>query len=91
MKVSSQIKKMGDKIMFEKINRTIKNPKHLQKNIFLLYSPRKFTIEPASNKKVDTEMTAFLLRNSKGYITSNSELTKLIKPFTGVIAYGWKY
>ena len=82
---------MGDKIIFEKISRTVKNPKHLQKNVFLLYSPRKFTIEPASNKKVDTEMTAFLLRNSKGYITSNSELTKLIKPFTCVITHGWKY
>ena len=82
---------MGDKIMFEKISETVKNPKHLQKSVFLLYSPRKFTIEPASNKKVDAEMTAFLLRNSKGYITSNSELTKLIKPFKGVITYGWKY
>ena len=82
---------MGDKIIFEKISRTVKSLKHLQKNVFLLYSPRKFTIEPPSNKKVDTEMTAFLLRNSKWYITSYSELTKLIKPFTGVIAYGWKY
>ena len=56
---------MGDKIIFEKISRTVKSLKHLQKNVFLLYSPRKFTIEPASNKKVDTEMTVFLLRNSK--------------------------
>ena len=49
--------------MFEKDSRTLKNPKRLQKNVSLLYSPRKFTIEPASNKKTDTEITAFLPRN----------------------------
>ena len=76
---------MEDKIMFEKDNRTLKNPKHFEKNIFLLYSPRNVTItmnyEPASNKKIDTEITAFLPRNSKGYITSKCRTNKNNKLF----------
>ena len=39
---------MDGKIIFEKDSRTVKIPKHLQKNVVLLYSPRKFTIEPAT-------------------------------------------
>ena len=46
---------MGNKIMFEKDSRTVKNPKQLQKNVILLYSPRKLTIEPATKKKIDTD------------------------------------
>ena len=79
---------MSDKIMFEKDSRRVENPKHLQINVFMLYSRMTFTIEPASNKKIDTEVTAFLPRNSKGYITSNLELSKLMKFFTGIITYG---
>ena len=36
----------------------------------MLYSPRKFTIEPATSEKIDTEVSAFWPKNSKGYITS---------------------
>ena len=61
---------MGDKILFEKDSRTVKNPKHVQKNVIMLYSPRKFTIEPPTRKKIDTEVTAFLPKNSREYITS---------------------
>ena len=32
------------KLLFEKDSRTVKNPKHLQKNVLLLYLPRKITI-----------------------------------------------
>ena len=78
---------MSDKIMFEKDSRRVENPKHLQINVFMLYSRMTFTIEPASNKKIDTEVTAFLPRNSKGYI-QNLELSKLMKFFTGIITYG---
>ena len=35
--------------MFEKDNRTLQNPKQLEKNYFF-YSPSNITIEPASNK-----------------------------------------
>ena len=70
--------------MFEKDSRTVKNnPKQLQKNVFLLYSPRKFTIEPASNKKIDTEVTAFLPRNSKGDITSKFRTNEINEIYYG--------
>ena len=61
---------MEGKIVFEKNRRTVKNPKHLLKNIVLLYSPRNFTIEGATNEKFDTELTALLPKNYRGYITS---------------------
>ena len=55
---------MHDKVMFEKDSKRIKNPSHLQRNVFLLYSPRKIKIEPASCIKIDTEVTAFLSAES---------------------------
>ena len=45
---------MDHKILFEKDIGTVKNPKHLQRNVFLLYSARNMTIEPATNIKIDT-------------------------------------
>ena len=61
---------MGNKIMFEKDSRTVKNPKDLKKTVFLLYSPTKFAIQPATNETIDIEVTPFLPNNSRGYITS---------------------
>lgn len=51
---------MGEKIIFEKDNSSVKNPRHLQKNVFILYSPRAVKIEPPTYRKIDTEITAFL-------------------------------
>ena len=84
---------MNDKILFQKDSRTVKNPKHLQKNVFLLYSPGKSTIEPATSKKTNTEVTAFLPKNSRGYVTSKSKTDVIIEMnfFMESIAYGWKY
>ena len=50
---------MEEKILFEKDNFRQKNPKHLQKNVFILYSPRAVKVEPATNMKIDTKMTIF--------------------------------
>ena len=61
---------MDEKITFEKDNKGVKNPRHLQRNVFMLYSPRQFKIEPASCRKIDTEVTTFLTTNSKGFLTS---------------------
>ena len=69
--------------MFEKDSRRVENPKHLQINVFMLYSRMTFTIEPASNKKIDTEVTAFLPRNSKGYITSKFRTIEINEVFYG--------
>ena len=41
-----------------------------KKNVFKLYSPRKTSIEPATNENTDTEIFASLSRKSRGYVTS---------------------
>ena len=58
---------------------------------FLLYSPRKFTIEPATSEKIGTEVTAFLPKNSREYITSKLKTDEIIELFMETITYGWKY
>ena len=75
---------MEDKIMFEKDSRKLKNPKHFgleKKKCF--YPPRNITIEPASNKKIDAEIIAFLPGNSKAYITSEFRTNEINKLFYG--------
>ena len=82
---------MGDKTMFEKDSRIAENPKHLQRNVFILYSRRTLTIELASNKKIDTEITAFYQEIQRDALLQNLELSKLMKFFTGINTYGWEY
>ena len=57
-------------IIFKKSSGRIKEPKHLKRNIFIIYSPRSVKIEPATSIKIDTELILLLLRNSKEFITS---------------------
>ena len=54
---------MDEKITFEKDSTQVKNPKYLERNIFMVYSPQALKIEPASCRKIDTEATAFLPKN----------------------------
>ena len=61
---------MEEKISFEKDNFCQKNPKHLQKNVFIIYSPRAVKVEPATNIKIYTKMTVFIPQNLKGFLTS---------------------
>lgn len=61
---------MDEKITFEKDNSSVKNPGHLQKNVFILYSPRAVKIELATYRKIDTEVTVFIPQKSKGFLTS---------------------
>ena len=58
------------KIIFKKPNSRAKNPKHLKKKIFIIYSPRKIKIESATSLNVDTEIIVSLPENSKGFIVS---------------------
>ena len=44
---------MDEKITFEKDNEKLKSPRHLQRNVFILFSPRQFKIEPATCRKID--------------------------------------
>ena len=61
---------MGEKHLFERDSFNQKNPKHLQKNVSIIYSPRAVKIEPATSIRIDTEITGFLPQISKGFITS---------------------
>ena len=78
---------MGDekdeKIIFENDNKTIKNPKHIQKNVFVLYSSRQLKIDPANCRKIDTEVTAFLSPKSKWFVKSRFRSDKIIEIFHG--------
>ena len=85
------LKIINDKIIFSKDSRVLENPKYLQKNVFLLYSPRKFTIEPATSKKIDTEVTAFCQKIPGGKLHRNLELMKLMNLFMESTAYGSNY
>ena len=70
-------------IIFEKDNFSPKNPKHLQKNIFIIYFPRAIKIEPTTHMKIDTELTVFLPQNSKGFTTSIFRRDKINELFHG--------
>ena len=74
---------MDEKIKFEKDNKLVKNLRHLQRNVFMLYSPLQFKIEPESCKKIDTEVTAFLPTNSKGFLISKFRGDEINKLFHG--------
>ena len=50
---------MDKKIKSEKDSVLVKNPLHLQRNVFVMYSPSAVKIEPATHRKIDTEVTAF--------------------------------
>ena len=74
---------MERKIIFEKDNFSLKNTKHLKKNVFIIYSPRAIKIEPATHMKIDTELTVFLPQNSKGFLTSIFRRDKIKELFHG--------
>ena len=74
---------MDGKITFEKDSVGVKNPRHLQRNVFLLFSSRQFKIEPASCRKIDTKVTASLPTNSKGFLTPKFREDKINELFHG--------
>ena len=49
----------------------------------MLYSLRNFTVEPATNENIDTEIIAFLPKNSTGYITSKFKTGEINELFYG--------
>ena len=42
----------------------------MKKDVFIIYSPRHIKIEPASFRRIDTEILVFLPNKSIGFITS---------------------
>ena len=79
---------MDENITFEKDNKKVKNPRHLQRNVFILFSPRQFKNEPATCRKIDTEVTAFLPSNSKGFLISRFRGGEINERFHGNTVYG---
>ena len=70
--------------LFEKDNRTVKNPKHLQKKVFpALFTEKIFYWTSDSNEKIDTEVTASFPNNSRGYITSKFKTDEINELFHG--------
>ena len=58
------------KIIFKMSNRGVRNPKHLRKNIFIIYSSKKVKIEPSTCLNIDTEIILSLPEKSNGFVTS---------------------
>ena len=57
-------------VFFERDNQRVKKPKHLQKNIFIIYSPRTVTIETASCTKIDTNIILKLQKQAKAFVAT---------------------
>ena len=74
---------MDENITFEKDKKGVKNPRHLQRNVYILFSPCQFKIEPASYRKIDTEVNTFLPKNSKVFLTSKFRGDEINELFHG--------
>ena len=61
---------MEDKVVFEKDGASLKNPKHLKRNVFIIFSPRTVKVEPATCRKINIGVVAFLPQKSTGFLTS---------------------
>ena len=70
-------------IFFKKDTASTKNPKHIKRNIFIIYSPRHIKVELASFRRIDTEILAFLPDNSRGFIISTFSSDELKEVFDG--------
>ena len=70
-------------ILFKKNTPAAKNPRHLKRNAFIIHSPRHIKIEPASFRRIDTEIIVFLPKNSNGFITSEFNGDKLTEVLDG--------
>ena len=74
---------MEEKILFERDSFNQNNPKHLQKNVFIIYLPRAVKIEPVTSIRIDTNIDGFLRQKSKGFISSTLTGNKINKLFQG--------
>ena len=43
-------------IIFKRTSQRIKKPKHLARNVFILYSPKRVLVETPDAAKIDTEI-----------------------------------
>ena len=57
-------------IIFTRGNAKVRRPEHLKKSIFIIYSPRTVTVEPATCSKIDTDIVLIIQKNAKAFVTS---------------------
>ena len=76
-------------ILFESDNSRVKNPKHLTKNIFIIYSPGTVTVETASCTNIDTNIILKLpKKKQKLFLLLRPEDSKFSKLITRKHAFG---
>ena len=67
-------------------NFKLKHPKKCKKNVFIIYSPEKETIEEADTLDIDTELSIKLHENVNAFLTTKFEgqkIQKIIDPTNG--------
>ena len=60
-------------------NFNLKKPKKSEKNIFMIYSPRKATIECADTLTIDAELSIKLPENSRAFLVTKFEGQDIVK------------
>ena len=70
-------------ILFKKDTTAIKNPRNMKKSVFIIYLPIHIKVEPASYRRIDTELLVFLPSNSNDFITSRFNWDELKEAFEG--------
>lgn len=78
-------------ISFKKDTYLIKKTKHLEKNIFIIFSLRRIEIEPATFKKLTLKLLYFYCILQTVLLDQNFSETHLMKLLQVNNAYGWKY
>ena len=67
-------------------NFKLKKPKKSDKNIFMIYSPKKDVIQKADTLTIDTELSIKLPKNSNAFLATkfeSQEIQKIIGPTNG--------
>ena len=75
-------------IIFTRDNAKVRRPEHLKKSVFIIYSPRTVTVEPATCSKIDTE----IVKKMQQHLSHpNLEETKFSKLMVKHNVCGLKY
>ena len=57
-------------VIFKRTYSGVKKPQHINKNVFVIFTPKRINIEPATSYELDTEIILILLQGSHGFVTS---------------------
>ena len=55
-------------VIFKRTYGRVKNPQHINKNIFVIFTPKCINIEPATSYELDTEIILILPQGSHGFV-----------------------